>query len=300
MIDYQTSELEESFVIRFGTEHSRINAYTLATSLVALADAAKSANAAINPGFEIEVVVESLGAGSFKAKLKAVYRASGNLFSGGAVQAIVLNVIANYIYQHTLGKDVEPNIQVLTDEVIVEAGEKTVVVPRIVYDSCRSVERLSAFSGNVGKAFQAVDRDKDVKFFEIRSISEDELQEDPPISVPRENFAVLSSSVVSELEDTRELLETTDLQIIRAILEKGKRKWEFAWKGVRISAPLTDEKFFQNFSERKFTVAPGDGLEVTLKITQKLNHEAGLYINSAYEVVRVLKHLPRYHQSEIE
>ena len=60
---------DDAVVLHFETENHRINAYTLASTLVALADAAKSANASVNPGFDIEVVVEALGPGSFRAKL---------------------------------------------------------------------------------------------------------------------------------------------------------------------------------------------------------------------------------------
>lgn len=37
MLNYQSGELEEEFTLRFGGEFSRINAYTLASSLVSLA-----------------------------------------------------------------------------------------------------------------------------------------------------------------------------------------------------------------------------------------------------------------------
>ena len=62
---------EDSFVIHFGTELPRVNAYTLATTLVNRADAA---NAAIYPGYDIEVVVEALGSGSFRTTVRAVHR----------------------------------------------------------------------------------------------------------------------------------------------------------------------------------------------------------------------------------
>lgn len=54
-------KFESSIVLHFDTEDTRINAYTFASTLVALADAAKAANASVNPGCEIEVVVEALG-----------------------------------------------------------------------------------------------------------------------------------------------------------------------------------------------------------------------------------------------
>src|SRR5258708_38441930 len=62
---------EDSFVIHFGTELPRVNAYTLPTTPVNRADAA---NAAIYPGYDIEVVVAALGSGSFRTTVRAVHQ----------------------------------------------------------------------------------------------------------------------------------------------------------------------------------------------------------------------------------
>ena len=72
MREVRVAQFENSFVIHFVTENRRINAYTLASTLVGLADAAKAANASVNPGHNIEIVVEALGSGSFRAKISAV------------------------------------------------------------------------------------------------------------------------------------------------------------------------------------------------------------------------------------
>ena len=67
MSTVRIGEIENTFVIHFGSNFHRINAYTLASALFGFADAAKAANSIINPGYEIEVVVEALSEGSFKA-----------------------------------------------------------------------------------------------------------------------------------------------------------------------------------------------------------------------------------------
>ncbi|HPH40690.1 MAG TPA: hypothetical protein PK274_10775 [Candidatus Fermentibacter daniensis] len=49
----------DTIILHLRKEHCVINAYAFATALVALADAAKNANNQINPGYEIEVLVET-------------------------------------------------------------------------------------------------------------------------------------------------------------------------------------------------------------------------------------------------
>jgi hypothetical protein len=73
------SQFDDSVVLHFETEGQKINAYTLASILVSLADAAKAANAQLNPGYEVEIVVEALGPGSFRAKIRAFYKKNRNL-----------------------------------------------------------------------------------------------------------------------------------------------------------------------------------------------------------------------------
>src|SRR5450759_1197528 len=145
MTTVDVAAFEDSFVIHFGGDFARINAYTLATTLINLADAAKAANASINPGYDIEVVVEALGAGSFRTKIRTLYERADNLFSNEVVRTIVLNVIAAFIYQHTLAPNPNVVVNVTTDEVVIEQGDTRVVVPRHIHDAMQDVERNPQF-----------------------------------------------------------------------------------------------------------------------------------------------------------
>lgn len=92
----EISKFEDSVVLHFETGNHRINAYTLASVLVSIADAAKAAKAAnstINAGCEVEIVVESLAPGSFRAKICAVYRKGKNLFSSQIVASVIISIV---------------------------------------------------------------------------------------------------------------------------------------------------------------------------------------------------------------
>ena len=62
----------DRFVLYFQTPRKEINAYALASALVGLADAVREANAVVNPGYRVEVIVEALSEGSFKATVRTV------------------------------------------------------------------------------------------------------------------------------------------------------------------------------------------------------------------------------------
>jgi hypothetical protein len=283
-------QYEDSFVVHFGVSSNQINAYTLASTLVNLADAAKVANASINPGYEIEILVEAIGSGSFKAQIKSIYKGVGNLFSKDNLKNIVLNIIASYIFLHTLQPDSNVNVTIKTDEVIIEHENKHYHITRNTYDTLKYVEKNPKFINGIGRAVRTTEDDQDIKYLGIsRSMNEI----DPNIKVTRENFPNFTKSVISEDIKSRTFEEFTDIEITKAILEKSKRKWEFVWHGMKISAPVCDQKFYDDFFSHKITIAPGDALSVRLLVRQKKMKELGIFINESYEVIEVIKHIPK-------
>lgn len=298
MVEFEINikDFEDSLVLFFGGPFEKINAYTLASCLVSVADAAKFANAQINPGYDLEVLVESFATGSFKTKISVVYHKLGNLFSAADAKSVVLGVLASHLFQITLAPD--PNIQVVvnTNEVVITAGTNKVVVPREVYDATKLVERRPEFTNSIKKVFRAVAADENIQSIGIARNLKEKM---PPINIPHEKFAVLAENIEKEEENLREVLETTELQIVRAILERGKRLWEFVWRGVRIPAPVLDNKFYDQFFAHKVTIAPGDVLKVRMRILQLRDPDTGIYTNSKYEVLEVLEHHPSLKQASM-
>lgn len=289
-------EYEEEFVLHFGGERKKINAYTLASSLVSLADAIKEANSIINPGYEVEVLVEAFGEGSFRAKVKTAYKGLQNLFNSNRLEAIAIGIITSFIYQHTLAPDSDVKVIVNDTQVIIQQGDKQIIVPKTVYEAQKEVEKSEKFRKSISKTFEAVEKDKNITSFGFTKNIDDET---PDILIPRKYFPLLSQPIEIE-EPQREIQEVADLQIKRAILERTKRKWEFIWRGIKISAPVLCENFYNDFFSHKITVAPGDSLEAVLKIYQSRDEDTGIYTNSKYEVIVVHKHIPRNMQSELD
>ena len=112
-------QVGDELVLYFGCQGNRINAYTLASALVSFADAAKAANNQINPGYDIEIVVEALGNGSFKARIRAIYRSARNLFSADSAKTIVLAIVATLIYDHTIAPNHDVKVEIKDDSVVI-------------------------------------------------------------------------------------------------------------------------------------------------------------------------------------
>ena len=283
----------DRFVLYFDTPRHEVNAYALASALVALADAVREANAAVNPGHLVEVVVEALSDGSFKATVRTVYTKAKNLFSHTAVQAIIYGIISTHIYEKGIKTDVPPKITVTEDLVTIEIGKDKIIVPKNVYEAKRQLEKSERFNNAVGRIFDAAASDPNVTGI---AISEEQGETRPPLVVPRENFAIFQTE--RELDETtREIVEITHLEINRAIMERGRRRWEFFWRGIRIAAPILDDRFFDRFFAHEIMIAPGDSLHVALRIVQEKNRDTGIFVNVRYEIAEVYDHVPRLKQT---
>ncbi|WP_419810908.1 hypothetical protein [Bacterioplanoides sp.] len=289
------SQFDDSVVLYFDTENTSINAYTLASTLVSIADAAKAANSSLNAGHNVEIIVEAIAPGSFKAKIAAIYTESKNIFSSQLVAGVVIGLLSNYIYERTFAVDDSIRVEVHSDEVVIEKGDEKIIVPRNVYDATREAEKNPKFVESIDRAFQAVESDPKVRGIGFTGSMEDEK---PEIILPREIIAAAAGEVREE-EGVRVVPETADLQILKAILQRGKRKWEFMWRGIKISAPITSEAFYNEFFSHEITIAPGDSLEVKLEIKQVRDPETGIYANKSYEVTEVYDHHPRLRQVAI-
>lgn len=288
-------EYDEEVVLHFGGERKKINAYTLASSLVSIADAVKEANNVLNPGYDVEVLVEAFGEGSFRAKIKTVFKGSGNIFSKDALKAVALSVLANFIYQHTLAPDSQVVVNVSDESVVIEQGDTKIIVPRVTYEATKEVEKSERFKKSVSKIARAIEKDENIESFGFTKNIDDDI---PDIELSRKQISILSEPE-EYAEPSREVYEQVNLFIKRAILERSKRKWEFIWQGFKISAPVLDEAFYNDFFAHKVKIAPGDQLEAKVKIYQIKDEDTGIYSNDRYEVVEVMKHIPPIEQEEL-
>lgn len=284
----------DRFVLYFDSPYRQINAYALATSLTGLADAVRSANAAVNPGYYVEVVVETLIDGSFQAVVRTVYEKTRDLLSSEAAKAIIYGIIATHIYEIAFKSDTPPVITVKSEVVIIEFAKEKIIVPRDVYEAKKQLEKSERFTSGVNRIFQGAQLDQTVRGLGLKIEIDASM---PQVCIPRENFASFDSR--GELEGSREVVEYATLEISRAILERGRRKWEFYWRGMRISAPVLDLSFYDRFFAHEIMIAPGDGLRVVLRVTQIAAPDTGIFMNTHYEVVEVIEHIPRMQQSRI-
>lgn len=290
MAEIRIADLSSGFALYFQTPEERINAYALASTLVALADAAKAAGRRLDATVDIEIVVEALGAGSFRVKVSAVARASGLFVKNQLITGIVLSVVGSYVYDHTLAKKDHMQVSINTNEVLITNGTDRIVVPRQIYDATETVSRDPAFVRAIDKMLKSSLLDSTVTGF---GLTPDSKGPPPGIILPRELLAIPEENLEIEEAKNRIVEEDCDLYIVKAIMEGSDRKWGFRWRGVSISAPIKDPNFYSDFASHNFTIAPGDEFQAKLAIYQTKDEFSGVYKNVKYEVLNVYRHVSK-------
>lgn len=283
----------DQIVIHFGGTFTSIDAYTFANSLVAFADTVRATNNVLSSNKDIDVRVEAIGHGSFRAVIKRITRDVGNLLSEGA-KSIFWAIIAALIYDKLIRSEPTAKIIINATEVVFEIGDDRIIVPREVYKQMENARSDSEVQRNLSRTFNAVEVDEHIQNFGITPRIDDP---EPVIQIPRSIFPQLSSpSPMLESDPRRrDRLERVRLVIFKAWLTPGKRKWSFEWNGFPLSAPILDEVFWSKLADGSILIGQGDALDVDLRFQQFYDEAIGTWINDqhTFEVAHVITHLPR-------
>ena len=280
---------DEGFVLHFGGNPREVNTYTFANALLAFSDAYRELNDQIYHGEAIELRLEALGPGSFRAKVKGLRKGLKNLL-GSATTHVLIPVLVMFLYDNYVDPD-EINVTTTDDQVIIERGADRIIVSRKIYELSRSLPRPERLRQKFGKAVEAVEDDDNVQSIGVVRAPDDDT---PIIDIPREEFSrIRELSEVQQLTSTERVkLEGATLSIIKAVFSDQRRKWDFVWNGVKISAFIDDETFVADLMRRKYTVGNGDAIDCILEIDQKWDEMARVWLNVSYSVGTVNRYIP--------
>ena len=125
--DLRRSSREE-FVVHFGGRPGQVDAFTFANALLGLSEALREINAAVNPDSSIEIVIDGVGPGSFRTRIRTVTKKLPSLLKSGFVN-VVLPVALWYMTDRVIGED-EIVITTHHDHYVVERGEDRIILPK--------------------------------------------------------------------------------------------------------------------------------------------------------------------------
>jgi len=290
MADIDLRDLpSDQFVLHFGGRPNEVDAFTFSNSLIAIGEAIQEINRQLFPEFSIEVAIEGVGPGSFRAKISTSIKSIGGLFKK-SMPDLVINILASIIFVRLIQSYVDPSppmqIIVSEDSVVVQKGTDRVIIPRNVWDAKEKLPRPAEVQKHIARTFSVMREDLSVTEFGLLSHIDDK---EPVAVIPRASFDFLSKPDIDGRDDenNKTIDQRVRLVVVRAIFERSSRRWQFIWNGIRISAPITDQAFFDKLASGEYTFGQGDILDVTLRINQRRDDVSGAFINESYEITEV-------------
>lgn len=187
------------------------------------------------------------------------------------------------------------NVIVNYNEVIIEHGPDRIIVPRRDWDLKNSIRNSKAIKSHISTAFGILSEDISVTDFGIAASMDVSVA--PVGIIDQTGFREIVKSYGKEDEqiDVPFIDEITKVTVLKIVFERGYRKWQFVWNGIKISAPIVSDAFFDKLASHEYEFAQGDVLDITLRIHRARDEFSGALINSAYEVIEVhgLEKMPR-------
>lgn len=283
---------DDKIVVHFGGQLSSVDAYTFANSLVSLADLVRAINEVVNPGQNIEVRLDAVGPGSFRAVIRRVKKGFGGFLSR-APENIFWAVVAAWIIapQFDAGK----TIQVFDDRVEIYEGGDTIIVSRETYDQLNNTRNNPKIERAVRKTFETIERDENVSNFGVTPRLDDK---EPLVQIPREDFARLSSApslFVTDDGKRRSATARTSLIVLKPWIDASKHKWSFEWNGVPMSAHVADLGFLDMVKDHEIRFGNGDALEAKIEYFQDFDENLLVWVNdtNSFSISDVYAYIPK-------
>ncbi len=276
---------DDGFVLHFGGRTHEVDALTFGNALVSIAEAVRAINQEVNPGFALEIAIDAVGPGSFRARLKTAKKTLKNLFSGSVPRDIIIGILTTLLWEKVINPEAPPQIIINDDSVIIQHGDDRIIVPREAYDAKKKVEASPAVNRHIAKAMEVMENDPSVESFGIATGLRDP---EPLVEFPRSTFPVIRQNASPRPEEgSRYEDKDVVVSVHKAVFQRSARKWEFIWNGFKISAPILDQTFFDRLEARTVAIKQGDAFKAVLRIHQTYDKMTGNWINERYEIITV-------------
>jgi hypothetical protein len=281
---------DNNFKLKFDGQLHQIDANILINSLIHTSSIIQEINKYLDTGKKIEIKVKALEKGSFLINIEIVETTLASLKSIFTSESVgygadIIAIFAGLIAIKKFLKGRKPaKAERKEDKTTITNIEGNVFI--FENATFNIYENSTIVKDALAQNFDAINNDPSITGFELT-----DKQERPIIRVEREDFSDLSLTSEEISKDERIVTEAATLHIVRLSFEESL-KWEFYYKGNRISAKIKDPNFI-GLIDRGEPFSKGDILEVELQINQKLDGSVNTFVNRSYQINRIIRHILR-------
>ncbi len=295
-MDNQEMKSIDEFKIKFDGQLHQLDANTLISSLINISTILQEVNSELNKDEKIEIKVKALSEGSFDVHLLVGFLpVAACLFNRDNAQlgANLIDILRALLElkKHLLGRKPKNIVEKEGDslEITNESGN-VLIVKNATFNI---YEHNQPIQDAISNTFETLDNDPYIEGFELLNNKEEVI-----FKSERKEFEELAIKSVAVEEDRKTVIETATISIFKLVFQD-RYKWEFYYKGNKISASINDDSFFTQIDKGE-SFAKGDKLIVEMQVNLIFDKTVNTWINHSYEINKVIKHIPRDKQQEFD
>jgi len=296
----QLEELKQSvtYTFQYDTDFEAIDLNTLLLSQIHFSTVLNEIKNEVAPDSNLSIKIKPLEKGSVPFDIILDVSFWENLFSQTNVANLIgyasgiVTVLVGVIQIRKDLKGKKPKkIEIKNDKVIITSDDVTIEVDRKAYEI---YEKNPVIDQALRKSFKAIEEDEGVSGIKIL-----DKNKNPLVNIPRSSFDDLTEpNEIFEEQVVKDDLKRESLTVIKLVFEKGY-KWQFYMKsGRKISAYVKDDNFMKIIDKGE-RFAKGDTLIVDLEIEKVFDKDLGIFVDSDYNVTKVVQHIPRAEQTNL-
>jgi hypothetical protein len=233
---------------------------------------------------KLKVRIEAVRHGSFELYQLIEIAAASGLFQSPNLEHIleVFDIIKQYIdIKKFLGGSRADKIEEGKNSITINFNGNNI---QVAPNAFKIYQNSYTVNDSVMKIGSVLDEDEDVDGLQLT----DAKQQKSLLQIPREEFVELTSPNAYLSEDTREELVDATLTITKPELNpKTKSKWNFIYKGRKISGVTISDIDFLREVREGLRFGNGDALKTDMKIVYQFDPIYNVFIEKRFEVLLV-------------
>ncbi|ADU96024.1 hypothetical protein Theam_0050 [Thermovibrio ammonificans HB-1] len=278
-----------------------ISAPVLLQSLLGFVSLIEQVNEELRTGKKLNIRISSTRRGSFLVDLNLLLdtlekiKSLFNNLDAQTLEKITYTVGAILMVKKLLRGEEPKEIKDKGSKVVIISGDNNrIELDKTTYKIITKSERIDRA---IKDTFEPIVEEDKVSGVEIEEIIGNERKELFQLSKSEIPYIIKTNPLLKE--ETRCLFFEKEELIVLKVVFARERKWEFIYKGEKISAYIEDDTFYENLKNRKYSFTVGTRLICDLEIVQVLDKELRVYINKEYIVKKVHEVLPPPQQPQL-
>jgi hypothetical protein len=286
---------DNNFKLKFDGQLHQIDANILINSLIHTTSIIQEVNRYLDTGKRIDIKVKALERGSFLVHIELLETSIDSLKSlftreNVELASTIVTLLAGLIEikKFLKGRKAKSVDQKEDKTEITNENGDVLIIENLTFTI---YEHSPIIKDALSQNFDSLNNDPSITGFEITDRDENSI-----IRVDREEFSDLSLKSEEITNDERIIKEAATLNIIRPSFDESL-KWDFYYKGNKISAKIKDPNFYELINKGE-PFAKGDILEVEIQINQKWDESVNTFVNKSYQINKIIRHILRNEQQK--